>query len=329
MYAIHGLNLIFSDSYDFPFKRSQYSHSSGGPQGRSLSIRFTSLSLALLLALLVRAQPSWAQEEEPLISEEDEDTAPPAYEGDVIYLRSGSIMSGVQILRSTVLFYEVQLVQGVDPLLIPRKQVDRVEYDDIDPARDRIRERLQPKRDEVSLASGEQVSRGLMEKLSAPLSETPLEYVRTDLVTVLEEIAERLQVKLKIHPSIRNRQANRRMWTLNTTPETTLMSLLREDLLNQFKFAEVLFEYDTIVVLTKEASKNRKAIASENVASFADLRTAAERDLPGRSQSRRSEPRTGQHAALRCATREAPRSAADSAARGTSVAGSRENGGVV
>jgi len=229
-----------------------------------LSIRFTSLSLALLLALLVRAQPSWAQEEEPLISEEDEDTAPPAYEGDVIYLRSGSIMSGVQILRSTALFYEVELVQGVDPLLIPRKQVKRVDYDDIDPARDRIRERLKPKRDEVSLASGEQVSRGLMEKLSAPLSETPLEYVRTDLVTILEEIAERLQVKLKIHPSVRNKQANRRLWTLNTTPETTLMSLLREDLLNRFKFAEVLFEYDTIVVLTKEDSKNRKAIESEN-----------------------------------------------------------------
>ncbi len=173
-------------------------------------------------------------------------------------------MSGVQILKSTPLFYEVQLVEGVEPLLIPRNQVERVEFDDIDPARDRIRERLFPRRDEVSLASGEQVTRDLMEKLRAPVNETPLTYDRTDFVTILEEIAEGLQVKLKIHPSIRNRQASRRLWTLNTTPETTLMSLLREDLRNQFKFVEVLFEYDTIVVLTKEAAKNREAIESEN-----------------------------------------------------------------
>ncbi len=153
---------------------------------------------------------------------------------------------------------------GVEPLLIPRNQVERVEYDEIDPARNRIRERLRPKRDEVSLASGEQVSRDLMEKLRAPVSETRLAYTRTDFVTILEEIAERLQVKLKIHPSIQNRPADKRLWTLNTAPETTLMSLLREDLPNQFKFAEVLFEYDTIVVLTKEAAKNRKAIESGN-----------------------------------------------------------------
>ncbi len=263
LYAIHGLNLSLSDSYDFPFKRSQHSHSSGGPQGISLSIRLLSFSLALFLALLLRTQPSWAQEDEPLVSEGD-DTVAPALRGDVIYLRSGSIMSGVQIIRSTPLFYAVELVQGVEPLLIPRNQVERVEYDDIDPARDRIRERLRPKREEVSLASGEQVSRDLMEKLRARVSETPLAYNRTDFVTILEEIADRLQINLKIHPSIRNRQTARRLWTLDITPETTLMSLLREDLLNQFKFAEVLFEYDTIVVLTKEASKNRKAIESDD-----------------------------------------------------------------
>ena len=218
----------------------------------------------MLLALIARTQTTCAQEEEPPVSGEEDETAPPAYEGDVLYLRTGSVMSGVQILRSTPLFYEVQLVPGVEPLLIPRKQVERVEYDEIDPARNRIRERLFPQRDEVSLASGEQVTRGLMEKLSAPVSETPLAYNRTDFAKILKEIAERLQVKLKIHPSIQNMQVNGRLWTLNTTPETTLMSLLREDLLKQFKFAEVLFEYDTIVVLTKEAAKNRKAIKSEN-----------------------------------------------------------------
>ena len=42
----------------------------------------------------------------------------------------------------------------------------RVEFDDIDPARERIRALLHPPSEEVSLASGERVSRYLMEKLS-------------------------------------------------------------------------------------------------------------------------------------------------------------------
>ncbi len=214
--------------------------------------------------LLIHTYPIGAQEEEVTPPEEGRTPAPKIQEGDVLYLKSGMVMSGVQILRSTPYYYEVQLVKGVDPLRINRKQVLRVEYDDIDPARDLIRKRLFPPSEEVSLATGERVSRGLMEKLTGPVNAAPLLYDAVDLITILKEVAERLKVKLTVHPSVENKQPRQRLWTLTTKPDKTLMSLLREDLQNQFKFVEVMFEYDTIVVLTKEAAKNRKAIAAED-----------------------------------------------------------------
>lgn len=218
---------------------------------------------AFLFVLLIHPYPIGAQEEEGTPPEKEAATAAPASKGDVIHLKAGTVMSGVQILKSTPFFYEVQLVEGVEPLLIPRNRVSWVERDDIDPARERLREKLFPPSEEVSLKSGELVTRYLMEKLRGPVSDAPLSYDATDFVTILREVAERLKVKLTIHPSVGNTPLNQRLWTLTTKPETTLMSLLREDLQNQFKFAEVMLEYDTIVVLTKEAARNRQAIEAE------------------------------------------------------------------
>lgn len=228
-----------------------------------MSLRITVFQ-AFLVVLLIHAHPICAQEEEVTPPEENEAPPPQAYEGDVLYLKNGRIMSGVQILNSTVLYFEVELVKGVEPLFIRRNQVTRVEYDDIDPARSRLRDILFPPSEEVTLKSGERVSRYLMEKLSGPVSDKPLSYDATDLITILRETADRLRVKLTIHPSIEKKQTYQRLWTLTTKPETTLMALLREHLQNQFKFAEVLFEYDTILVLTKEAARNKKAIEAEN-----------------------------------------------------------------
>lgn len=217
-----------------------------------------------MLAAALHVSPSWCQDDAPESPQREELPAPTVYKGDVLYLKTGKVISNVQILRNTPVFYEVQFQPGLEPLMIPRKQVQRVVFDEIDPARARIRASLEPRAEEVSLATGERVSRYLMEKLSAPLSNKALTYDQVDLIDILGETAERMQVNLKVHPSIKNRPEKVRLWTLETTPETTLMALLREELVGQFKFAEVLFENDTIFVMTKQAAKNRKAIQAEN-----------------------------------------------------------------
>ncbi len=152
----------------------------------------------------------------------------------------------------------------MEPLTIPRKHVQRVVFDEIDPARARIRRQLQPPAETVSLASGELVSRHLMEKLRAPVSDRALNYEKIDLVEILKETAERLQVNIEVHASVKNRPKNLRLWTLKTTPKTTLMAVLRKKLTGQFDYAEVLFENDTIFVMTKEAAKNRREIQADD-----------------------------------------------------------------
>lgn len=179
--------------------------------------------------------------------------------GDVLNLKSGSTMRNVQILRSTPMYYVVEIVKGVEPMEIPRNQVLSVEYDDYDPARERLRRELFPGSEEVTLATGELVSQYLMDKLAGPVSDEPLSYERKDLIAVLEEVAERLDVKIRIDRSLRSTQPNRRKWSIKTTEEMTLMAFLREELVKEFSFVEVLFENDKVLVMTKKAAQSRKA----------------------------------------------------------------------
>lgn len=227
-----------------------------------MNFRFQTFLTALLSMLMTAAVSVRAQDEEDAIAEETdtpEETTEARLDGDVIRLKSGKILSGVQIMRSTPHFYEVQLVEGVPPLQIPRNQVESVEMDDFDPVRDRLRRELFPETEVVSLASGEKVTRDLMDKLEGPVSAEALSYQRKDFVAILKDIAADLDVKLRIHPSVRAIQPNQRRWKLETTPETTFMSLLRDDLVSQFDSIEVVFENDTVSIMTKAAAKKLKA----------------------------------------------------------------------
>jgi len=70
----------------------------------------------------------------------DADAEPgPALEGDVITLKSGKRLAGVQVLRETPMGVQVEFLPGVAPLEIPRKQVASIDYDDIDPLKQRRR----------------------------------------------------------------------------------------------------------------------------------------------------------------------------------------------
>lgn len=192
---------------------------------------------------------------------------PPPKGGDKIFMKGGtgtpgSVLTGVQVIRSTPLNFEVELLEGEPPLLIPRKQVDHVEYDDIDPIRDRLRAQMFPEAEEVTIASGERVTGALRDKLEAPVSGEPLSYKNQDFIRVLDEVKTKTGANLKIDPSIEAKTPAQRRWTVEIPPEKNLMALLREDLVGAFNFVEVIFETDGILVMTKEAANKRAAEAA-------------------------------------------------------------------
>lgn len=221
----------------------------------------TGIGVAALVVWSLLHAPAYAQDtdapEPDAPGAAEEAPAPETRGGDIIYLKSGTVMSGVQVLRSTPLYYEVQIIEGVDPMQLPRRQVERVEYDDIDPLRDQLEDELFGADEEVTIASGEQVTSELRDKLMNPVTEEPLRYRNEDFVTILQELRDRLGVHLRIHPSIQRLPAARRQWTVEIPPDKTLMTLLREDLVGQFPYAEVIFDSDHIIVMTKKAAKER------------------------------------------------------------------------
>jgi hypothetical protein len=176
--------------------------------------------------------------------------------GDVLLLESGSRMTGVQVLRATPQFYEVEVVNGVK-LEIPRRRVKEVIYDDVDPSRDRLKQELFPEEQEVTIASGERVTSALRDKLMAPVSSVPLSYKNRDFAEALDEITAAQGLNLRVHPSIRELPPSDRTWTVEIPADRTLLAYLREDLVGAFDFLEVIFEADRIVVLTKEAAVKR------------------------------------------------------------------------
>lgn len=216
-----------------------------------------------------------AQDDAPQASGTDLPPPPPAAAGDntilptpkggdKIYMKSGTIMSGVQVIRSNPANYEVQLIAGEPPMLIPRRQVDRVEYDDIDPLLEQMREKMFPKPQEVTMASGERVTSGLRDKLESPVSDEPLVYKDLDVIAVLEDIKAKTQVKLVVDPSIEERGPNQRKWTTEIPAGRTLMAVLREDMMGRFNFIDVILESDTVLVMTKDAAKKRAEAAGAN-----------------------------------------------------------------
>lgn len=182
--------------------------------------------------------------------------------GDKIYMKSGTVMSGIQVLRSNPANYEVQVIVGEEPMLIPRRQVERVEYDDIDPLLEEMREKMFPKPKEVTIASGERVTSDLRDKLEAPIAAEVVTYQDWDLVAVLNDIKTRTQVKLIVDPSIEELPAGKRKWSLEIPADRTLMDVLRTDMVGRFNYVEVVLETDTVLVMTKDAAKKRAEAAA-------------------------------------------------------------------
>jgi hypothetical protein len=194
-----------------------------------------------------------APESEPQPAEGDVETPPtdlplPPVSGDVIHFKFGAPMMGVQIIRSTPRYYEVETAEGVPPLQVLRRLVDRVEYDDIDPLEQR-RLREQKAAEEASVVSGEQLAPELRAKLTTPLDDALEPFVNRDLVEVLTDLSAETEVQLEINDSVHAIPAEQRAWTVENTEGLTFMSLLQEQLRPKFPHIRIEFHFDKVVLI--------------------------------------------------------------------------------
>jgi hypothetical protein len=188
--------------------------------------------------------------------------------GDVLTLKNGQVISGFQILKETPTEYVLDILDGVITLSVPRRQVISVRLDDIKPGETKPNKGKSPESSEPSLISisGQRVSAELQEKLNADISDPPMEYKDADLVDVLGDLNKRFGVVV-MDDTIKGIPPTARKGSLSSKPGQTLMSLLKDELLQAFPNIETVILTDKVVIATKEgAAKLKSQNASETQA---------------------------------------------------------------
>lgn len=186
----------------------------------------------------------------PAPGEEAAPAPAPAPSGDVVTMKNGKVLQGVQVVSETPMKVTVQVVPGVDPIEIPRKQVVSIDYDDLRP--EDIKEgapaagaALPP-----GMRKGE-TSSELSQKLGKPVTEEDLKVQQRDVVEVLTEFANKVEVPIEMQPEVQKLPPVERRWNGTITGGTSLMSVLLEALPKDFPQLEAEITADRVIIKMK------------------------------------------------------------------------------
>ncbi|MCX7759458.1 MAG: hypothetical protein N2169_07640 [bacterium] len=174
--------------------------------------------------------------------------------GDVIYLKSGKKMKGVQVLRELPDKIEVQISENMEPLILPRRLVQNIEYDNIDPLREkRQKEILSKSPTNEDIIAGEELSQEFNQKMRAPLSDQPIVYDNQGLLVILNELANKVGVKLEVDDSIKTIPGEQRRKSFQIPPGTSLYKFLQTDFASAYPMVSVTYKYDKIYISLKSS----------------------------------------------------------------------------
>lgn len=188
-----------------------------------------------------------------------ESAAPPALPGDVITLKSGKKLAGVQVLRELPNVVEVEVQEGLEPLKLPRKQVVSIQYDDIDPIRQRRLEEMKAAAPGPDIIPGEKLSPEFNLKLKNSLSDAPLSFKDIGFANLLTKLCEQIGVELQIEDSARKLPMDQRIRSFEIKPGTSLFTFLQTDFVTAYPTLTVMYKYDKIIVEGKEAEAGNPA----------------------------------------------------------------------
>lgn len=181
-------------------------------------------------------------------ADEDDSLRP---DGDVVVFVNGRRLAGVQVIRETARGVEVEVLKGAAPLIIPRRQVERIIYDDIDPRRPHERSGSAGDDASPNLLSADEVSPELHEKLMASMNEGPIQVLDQDFIQFIEQTLNNAAIPLDVDPLVRDIPPARRIWNKEIPAGTNIFNLLREHLVTDFPTIEVVFAFDKVVIAPK------------------------------------------------------------------------------
>ena len=224
------------------------------------------------IGVMAIALQGFAQAPEPEAAPPAEETAatppapppPPASEvpvptGDVIHLKGGKSLTGVQVIRKTPTGILVEVYFGVAPITIMQSQIESIDYDNFDPRRDKRPEASSAASGDSIGIPGLQLSPELSKNLNTPLGEPAIAFEKVDIVDALKQLAERGKIVLEADASVTELPAESRTWSTTTKPDTKLLNMLRDDFSAAFPDLEVVYKFDRVIVMTKDAAAAARA----------------------------------------------------------------------
>lgn len=182
--------------------------------------------------------------------------AKPLPKGDVVTLKNGKVLAGVQVVRESPTTVEVQVVPGVEPISIMRRQVASIDYDDLE-ASD-IKEGGAGNMPAPAPGNDKgEVSPELAQKLGASVTEEALKLNRADVVETVTGFAEKVGAALEVLPEVQQLPKLDREWTVEIPAGTSFMTVLRETLPSSFPGLNVEIANDRVRLGAKaEAPEN-------------------------------------------------------------------------
>ncbi|MCX8064829.1 MAG: hypothetical protein N3G21_06610 [Candidatus Hydrogenedentes bacterium] len=194
-----------------------------------------------------KEQPSQSEQQQPVQSDEGYTNL----QGDVITFKSGKKMYGVQVLRELPDKVEVQIREGIEPLLLPRRLIQNIQYDNIDLLREKIQKDIQNQTKDTDLIPGEELSQEFNQKMRKPLSDQPLSYQNIGILKLLAELTQKVGVGIEVDESIRSLPMEDRIRSFEIPAGTSLYKFLQTDFANAYPKVSIAYKFDKIYISLK------------------------------------------------------------------------------
>ncbi len=205
------------------------------------------LECIVLVALLLDTAASGAQASDS----EGSPSPPPQVEvrnDDQITLKSGRVLQGVKIVRSTPFTLVLEVIPAVEPLEIPARQVVSIVYGE------RQKDRGEEPAPEVAQASGDtsqilqavKISPDLVKKMSAPLNQKTIDFARQDLLNTLRSAGILFGVPVTFGPQLESLPLEKRIVTVSLPEGGSFEDFIRGALARELPWLKVEYRFEVV-----------------------------------------------------------------------------------
>jgi len=167
---------------------------------------------------------------------------------DQITLKSGRVLQGVKVIRSTPFKLVLEVIPAVEPLEIPARQVVSIVYGERQEVRvdEPAPEVAQASRDTSQILQAVKISPDLVKKMSAPLNQKTIDFARQDLLNTLRSAGIVFGVPVTFGPRLEDLPIEKRIVTLRLPEGGSFEDFIRGALARELPLLKVEYRFEVV-----------------------------------------------------------------------------------